>query len=366
MVAGYEILPVNVLVPFAAWLSWEHLATLMYLLATGLFVATMCLIVLPESRWGGFGVRSAFALVLALTPVDPETFGVLLYGFWWISLWPMIILGWRGTRYRLRVPLLVLASLSSPAAGALFLVFGISWLRTRARRDLVSAAALLPGFLLQVVLVRTAPKQQQLARGGDLFDFAGGIASQVVRPVGIFATRWLFSAVIDPVFVAVVGLTILGLLLISAIRLLRRGIESVFLLWCVTVIYLALSAIAAPLLLDPNQIGRYVFLPYAALAWTLICLAANTRVVPERVVAIGLVVASMLVLPTTFSRPPASTDGRLSWPEQIALCEQHDGNTPYPIPIYTDGSQSRVWSLPLTAEQCRDMARASLIGHSPK
>ena len=117
MVAGYEILPVNVLVPFAAWLSWEHLATLMYLLATGLFVATMCLIVLPESRWGGFGVRSAFALVLALTPVDPETFGVLLYGFWWISLWPMIILGWRGTRYRLRVPLLVLASLSSPAAG---------------------------------------------------------------------------------------------------------------------------------------------------------------------------------------------------------------------------------------------------------
>lgn len=92
---GYLILPANVLVPLAAQISFPQLPTLMYLFALLVFVATVLMIVLPESRWGGPMTRAAMALTASLVPVNPEMFGVLLYSFWWSTLWPLIILGYR-------------------------------------------------------------------------------------------------------------------------------------------------------------------------------------------------------------------------------------------------------------------------------
>jgi hypothetical protein len=48
---GYLILPTNVLVPLAAEISFPHLPSLMYLFALIVFVATVVMIVLRESRW---------------------------------------------------------------------------------------------------------------------------------------------------------------------------------------------------------------------------------------------------------------------------------------------------------------------------
>jgi hypothetical protein len=35
------------------------------------------------------------AVTMVLVPTNPEVFGVLLYSFWWMTLWPLIVLGWK-------------------------------------------------------------------------------------------------------------------------------------------------------------------------------------------------------------------------------------------------------------------------------
>ena len=87
-VQGYVILPTTLLLPLAASVAFAHLPVLMFWLATGVFALTVVMLVVPESRWGGRGTTALMAFAMVLCPVDPETFGVLLYTFWWAALWP--------------------------------------------------------------------------------------------------------------------------------------------------------------------------------------------------------------------------------------------------------------------------------------
>ena len=112
---------------------------LMFWLATGVFALTVVMLVAPESRWGGRGTTALMAFAMVLCPVDPETFGVLLYTFWWAALWPLIILGWKRDLWWARIPLLVIAALSSPAGAAMAIPFAVSWWWSRRRVELVGA-----------------------------------------------------------------------------------------------------------------------------------------------------------------------------------------------------------------------------------
>ena len=60
-IQGYLILPANVLVALAADISFVHLPELMYAFASAVFVATVLLLVVPESRWGDLTTRSLMA-----------------------------------------------------------------------------------------------------------------------------------------------------------------------------------------------------------------------------------------------------------------------------------------------------------------
>jgi hypothetical protein len=82
---GYLTLPANVLVALAAEISFMQLPELMYAFGLGLFVATVLLLLLPDSHWGNLTTRSAMAVTMALVPINPEVFGVLLYSFWWTN-----------------------------------------------------------------------------------------------------------------------------------------------------------------------------------------------------------------------------------------------------------------------------------------
>ena len=166
-IQGYLILPANVLVALAADISFMHLPELMYAFALAVFVATVLLLVLPESRWGDLKMRSAMAVTMALVPTNPEVFGVVLYSFWWTTLWPLIVLGWKRDLWILRAPLLVVAALSSPAAGALFVVFALAYVLNRRLRDLVSAGILLAGFAFQIVIALDSTRAELLSRDAD-------------------------------------------------------------------------------------------------------------------------------------------------------------------------------------------------------
>ena len=347
-VQGYLVLVSSLSITVGAHVSFVHLPVLMYSFATLVFGATMAMLVVPESRWGPLRVRSAMALAAALAPTNPEVVGVLLYSFWWTPLWPLIVLGWRRDLWWLRAPALGLAALSSPAGGALFVLFAIEFARTRRPRDAASAAILFAGFVLQLVLVVSSD------RGASLSTAAAplSVLEQVLRTGGFYTTAWLGHA--DRGFLAFAGLLFLSFLVLAAVgaATLTRRFEPV-LLALGALVFTALSAVPAPLVSEPVGAGpRYFFLPFVAFAWVLLQLLDPPRLRHVRFVAGVLLCASLLNLAATFSRTPPTTTGRLWWRGQLEQCAGSHAAV-VPVPIYYDGSDTTFWHLRMTPAQCR-------------
>jgi hypothetical protein len=64
-------------VTLAAEISFVELPALMYVLALAIFVATVLLLLIPDSHWGNRTTRAAMALSASLVPTNPEVFGIL-------------------------------------------------------------------------------------------------------------------------------------------------------------------------------------------------------------------------------------------------------------------------------------------------
>ena len=348
-IQGYLILPSTALVTLAAEISFVHLPGLMYLCSLAVFVATVLLLVVPESRWGDRTTRSVMALSASLVPTNPEVFGVLLYSFWWTTLWPLIVLGWTQARWAVRAPALAIGALSSPAGGALFVVFAAAYLRGRRARDAISAGILFAGFVFQVVLTLTSDRGESLTSNAT----ARNVAEQVLRIGGLFEANWL-----EPSrgFVALVGVLLLGFLLASGVYLsLVERRDEVLLMALAAFVYTALSAVPAPLISAPDGYGpRYFFLPFIAFAWTLLILIRSSPVRRLRVAALALLCIPVFNLGATFSRPDKATEANLSWRAEIERCASSTEPV-VPVQIYFDGSFF-VWTMDMTPAQCRDLS----------
>jgi hypothetical protein len=348
-IQGYLILPSTFLVTLAAELSFVHLPGLMYLFSLALFVATVLLLVVPESRWGDRITRSAMALSASLVPTNPEIFGVLLYSFWWTTLWPLIVLGWTRSLWAVRAPVLAIGALSSPAGGALFIVFAAAYLRGRQARDAIGAGILFAGFVVEVAFTLTSDRADSLTTEATV----ANVAEQALRIGGFFAANWL-----EPgrLLVAIVGVLVLGFLLAAAGYLsLARKRDEVLLMSLAAFIFTGLSAVPAPLISDPVHAGpRYFFLPFIAFAWTLLLLVRVSAMRPLQAVAIGLLCFSLLNLGSTFARAEKSTEASLSWRAELERCAESTEPV-VPVQIYFDGSFT-VWTMNMTPAQCRELS----------
>lgn len=344
---GYLVLPAGVGVVLAAELSWAHLPAIEYVFATLFFLATILALVVPDSRWGGLRTRAVMALVLVFVPINPETFGVLLYSFWWVTLWPLIILGWQRNHWGLRAPMLVVASLSSPGGGAIALLFGIEYARRRERRDLFSALLLLPGFLLEVVLVFTSER----ARTTTL-----EIIEQCLRAGGYFVTLWLRYP--DRSFAAVTGAVLLiGLLYVAERTWRGTGRIEPLLLLLAALGWLFISSTPEPLVTDPALNGpRYYFLPYVTLGWALVLLIRDAPPGVLRNTLVAVALAASFALPSTFSRTPNTTQARISWANETRRCAASNRETTS-LRVYLDGSNTTFWPLTITPERCAALLR---------
>ena len=341
------------LVALATEISFLQLPKLMYGFSLAVFVATLLLLLLPESRWGNFTMRSAMALTMALVPTNPEVFGVLLYSFWWTTLWPLIVLGWKRDLWMLRAPVLAIGTLSSPAAGALFVVFGVAYVLNRRLRDLLSGGILLAGFVFQVVLALDSTRAELLSRDADPIE----VLEQTFRTGGLFEARWLSPGNPDRYFLLLAGLVFVAFLLFAAIRLsLCANRHEALLLVLGAGVLAMLSAVPAPLISDPFGAGpRYYFLPFVTFGWVLLALwrAGDGYV---RITSAVLICASLLGLATTFSRQPVETTANLSWEGEVRKCAASSAQQAQ-IPIYFDGSTRWIWTLALSPAECRRLAQ---------
>jgi len=243
-VQGYLILPVTLLLPLAAAISFVHLPVLAFWMATAVFALTVWMLVVPESQWGGRGTRIIMAFTMALCPANPETFGVLLYSFWWATLWPIIILGWKRNLWWMRVPLLVIGALSSPAGAGMAVPFGVSFWFTRRRADFVGGGVLTVGLILQIT---------SLMAGGRS---GGPVSSTSLRPVleqsastvGLFVSWWTVPAHLDWRISTVAGLILCALAAVGAYAFRKRRMVEPLLLLVTLAPILALdcSAVRCP------------------------------------------------------------------------------------------------------------------------
>jgi hypothetical protein len=352
-VEGYLILPPAFLFAVAAKISIVQLPWLTSAFALLVFVATILMILVVDSRWGDLKTRAAMAATAALVPTNPEVFGVLLYSFWWATLWPLIILGWRRSLWALRAPLLAIAALSSPAGGSIFFVYAISYWRSRRLQDAIGAVILFSGFVVQSVLTLTSSRANSISSNAT----PGRVIQQIARTAGYFETNWLSVGHPDHGFVALVGTLFLLFLLAAAISLSfhwRR--DDVLLMSLGAFAFTVITALPVPLESDPVTNGpRYYFLPFLTFGWVLLLILRDA---PMRSLAFGAAIllgVSFLNLATTFSRQPQTTKARLSWKHELEACARSQAGI-VQVPIYLDGSYA-FWSIDLAPGECRDWVR---------
>lgn len=348
-VNGSLNLPAPVLITGSAAAGLPDLATRNAVLALLVFAVTAWILIVPGSDWGGLPARMAMGVGMALCPVDPEVFGVALYSFWWASLWPLIILGWTRPHWGARIPLLAIAALSSPAAGSLFLLFAIrARLRDR-REDLVSAGILAVGLVVEITIAITSGRAEHTSHS------ATRIGQQIARTAGVFVMPWTFGAERRWTVLTLLGLTLTAALIMMGLRGRVPDRLPAALLGGGCAMFALFSALPAPLLSDPRDAGpRYYFLPFTALFWLLVHLAATAGRDARSRVAVGMLAASALVgvLPV-FHRSGEHRTGRLDWSTQITRCaEATEGAVD--VPIYYNGSkQYFVPKLLLSPAECR-------------
>lgn len=351
---GYFILPASALVALAAELSFVQLPELAYAFSFAVFVGTVLLLLLPESRWGDLNARCLMALTMVLVPTNPEVFGIALYSFWWTTLWPVIVLGWKRDLWALRVPVLAVAALSSPAAGALFVVFLLAYALRRRLRELVSAAILLAGFVYELSVALDSTRAELLSRDADPLR----VLEQTFRTAGLYEARWLSPASPDRYFLLLGGIVFVVFLVFAAVRLASARRHEALLLVAAAGIYTVLSAVPAPLITDPGTSGpRYFFLPFVVFGWVLLMLWRHADLARLRTAAALLLAASLLGLATTFSRGAELTAANLSWEEEVQKCARSVRDS-FEIPIYFDGSTKLFWTLTISPTECRRLADA--------
>jgi hypothetical protein len=348
-VQGYLILPPAVLFAVATKISIVQLPWLTYVFALLVFVATILMIIVPDSRWGDLRTRAAMAATAALVPTNPEVFGVLLYSFWWATLWPLIILGWRRSLWALRAPLLAIAALSSPAGGSVFVVYAVSYRRTRRIRDAVGAAILFAGFVVQAVLTLTSSRAEAVSSNAT----PGRVIEQIARTGGYFDTHWLADGHPDHGFVAFVGLLFLLFLLAAGVYLaFRRNRDDVLLISLGALTFTVITALPLPLQADPVTPGpRYYFLPFVTFGWVLLLILKDAPARGLALAAAILLGVSFLNLATAFSRLPQTTTAHLSWKHELEKCARSNAAV-VPVPIYLDGSNV-FWTRDLSPAECR-------------
>ena len=343
-VQGYFVWPTSFTVGFAAATSFLHLPLIDYWLSTAWFVATLCLILVPSSRFP-LRWRIGLAVLMALVPTNPEVFGIAEYAFWWTTLWPLITLIWSKDYWWLRITVLVIGGMSSLAGAALVVPYAFMFLLNRQRRYLIGTAVLAVTLVVQIAAYVTS------ARSTRTPIHPANASLQELHNFSDYAFTWLKPT--DSDFLAFTGacmlLAIVGVVLYEAVR--KRSPDTIQAVAIVLglIVVGVLSSIPAPLMADPIAAGpRYYFLPYVVLGWVLLMIAVTSELQWARVAATVLIAISLLTLSQNFSRH----DDRVSWSQQLAHCQK--ARSSFSVPVQFDGSRSDLWRglLLITPQTC--------------
>lgn len=342
---GYFVWPTSASIGFAAWAGFADLPEVEYWLSTAWFVLTLCVLLLPRSDLR-LGWRAGLALILVLAPMNPEVFGIVLYTFWWTSLWPLISFTWSRDNWWLRGPVLVIGGMSSIAGAALAIPSALVFIRHRRRRDLIATVVLGATLVAQTVAYLTSARSQQTPL------YPGRVVLQELRNFSFYVLSWWRRP--DPAVLDAVGAVLLAAIVAALVLGASRrwgGTREVVLTLAVTLLVVGvISAVPAPLVTNPTGNGpRYYFLPFVVIGWLLFLIAVTSRWRWVRLLAAAAIIVSLVGLNVDFSRHEKAA----SWSAQLAQCRTAQG--PFYVPVQFTGTLSQMWrtALVITPATCR-------------
>lgn len=285
-------------------------------------------------------LRGGLLLAIAcfLIPSDIECFGLPMYSFWWTAPLLFILVFWKaGESLVFRLFLLTIASLSSPVC---LITLPLFWLRAhlfkKSRGELMIAVLATLCTAIQVTYIFRY-SQASLFNPEKTFlvipKFLGAYAIGNIEP----QLNWLF------------GIGIVAFVLWAMIQK-RSCIQYVLLYLLLATIGTSIYRVDITILNHIDSGARYFFLPFILLSWLLIQIALDSSVKWIRFTAIGLLTASVINMVPVMTR----THARVHWTDQIFRCLTVEQSR-YDFPILHDGSETDLFYIPFTGDQCRKL-----------
>ena len=334
-VGGYLVLVPKLITFISLSISFFYYPWISTLLAWAFSIFVFVVIArAPTYLKGGL----LLAIACFLIPSDIECFGLPMYSFWWTAPLLFVLVFWKEEKQLyFRIFLLVLSSLSSPVC---LVTLPLFWLRAylfkKIRGELMIAIVASLCAAIQVIYILLY-SQASLFNSGKtslvIPKFLGAYAIGNIWP----QLDWLFG---------------LGLL--------------IFLLWAVkknhslvqyTLLYLLAATIGTSIfrvditILNHIDSGvRYFFLPFILTSWLLLQIVLVSKAKWVRVVGICFLTASVINMIPLMTR----THARVHWTDQIFRCLTVEQSR-YDFPILHDGSETDLFYIRFTGEQCRTL-----------
>jgi hypothetical protein len=340
-VGGYLVLVPKLITFISLSISFFYYPWISTLLAWAFSIFVFVVIArAPTYLKGGL----LLAIDCFLIPPDIECFGLPMYSFWWTAPLLFILVFWKAEeQVSFRLFLLTIASLSSPVC---LITLPLFWLRTylfkKVRSELMIALFASLYVAIQIVYILMY-SQSNLFNPEKTFliipKFFGAYAIGNMMP----QLNWLF------------GIGILAFLLWAVIQ--KRSISQY------TLSYLLLATVGTSIyrvditILNHIDSGvRYFFLPFILLSWLLIQIALDGSAKWIRVLAIGFLAASVINMIPVMTR----THARVHWTDQIFRCLTVEQSR-YDFPILHDGSETDLFYIRLTGDQCRALLEKDVL-----
>ena len=234
-----------------------------------------------------------------------------------------------------RLFLLTLSSLSSPVC---LITLPLFWLRVclfkKLRSEIVLAVRATVFTVIQVTYILRF-SQASLFNPEKTFliipKFLGAYAVGNIAP----QFNWLLGA------------CVLAFVVCAVIQK-RSIIQYVLLYLLLATIGTSIYRVDVSILNHIDSGARYFFLPFILLSWLLIQITLDSSTKWIRFIAIGFLAASVINMIPLMTR----THARMHWTDQIFRCLTVE-STRYDFPILHDGSETALFYIPFTGDQCR-------------
>ncbi|MGD2133061.1 MAG: hypothetical protein PVI23_09735 [Maricaulaceae bacterium] len=344
-VSGYLITPSKLIHLIGVQVSFEHYPEVSYALAMAVSVLVALAILRAPTL---LPFKAAAALAPFLIPARPEVFATAPYIYWHVGLLAPLALLWRidGSHAGWRAGLAAAGGLSSPFAVALLPLFAIRALWRRTGADIATLLALGAAAAIQISLV-----------AGHNYPFPD--LAENLRPLMIiekYVGDFFINIQGEELLSAGLGALALGAGLFAAVQALRRGEMLIPALIACLAAAIGVSVLRAPTeLVDAHgNAPRYFYYPFVFIAWITLALFARYARRRRLIGAVlGLAFLNGLV---EFSQVHPDVD----WTGTARACRLAETGE-FTFDIHYDGRMNRLWSLTMTAEDCRRLSRGALF-----